>query len=103
MLQPQTAALAALELHACACIYKHTTRGQLGDLAKSLSGLPALPHQPPPFPNLPQFIAAAGNEATTTVSYPAGYKHPGVIGVAALQSDGALASYSNRGTASNPW
>ncbi|KAI7842512.1 hypothetical protein COHA_003866 [Chlorella ohadii] len=49
------------------------------------------------------FIAAAGNEATTAVSYPAGYKHPGVTGVAALQSDGALASYSNRGTASNPW
>lgn len=46
------------------------------------------------------FIAAAGNSGAnndTTASYPSNYDYPNVIAVAALQSDGALASYSQYG------
>ena len=66
-------------------------------LAQPARGALALviPTLPPP---CPQFIAAAGNDGVSTVSYPGGYSLPPVIAVAALQSDGALASYSNRGT-----
>ncbi len=49
------------------------------------------------------FIAAAGNNSqnlTTTPSYPASYTSTNIIGVAALTSTGALASYSNYGSAS---
>ena len=41
------------------------------------------------------FIAAAGNEATSTASYPAAYSQSNIISVAALTSSGGLASYSN--------
>lgn len=41
------------------------------------------------------FIAAAGNEPVTTATYPAAY--PGVIAVTALNRDGQIASYANRG------
>ena len=41
------------------------------------------------------FIAAAGNEATSTASYPAAYSQSNIISVAALTSAGGLASYSN--------
>lgn len=46
------------------------------------------------------FIAAAGNSGAnndTTASYPSNYEHANVIAVAALQSNGALASYSQYG------
>ncbi|MBP6534140.1 MAG: S8 family serine peptidase [Arenimonas sp.] len=46
------------------------------------------------------FIAAAGNDGTnndTTPSYPSGYASANIIAVAALQSDGALAYYSQYG------
>lgn len=46
------------------------------------------------------FIAAAGNSGAnndTTASYPSNYDYPNVIAVAALQSNGALASYSQYG------
>lgn len=52
----------------------------------------------PAYPPARQFIAAAGNEAVSTPSYPGAYNLPNVITVAALTSTGALASYSNRGT-----
>lgn len=41
-------------------------------------------------------VAAAGNEATTAPSYPAGY--PQTLSVSALRPDFGIASYSNRGT-----
>ena len=44
------------------------------------------------------FIAAAGNSATSTLSYPAAYTQNNVISVAALTSTGGLASYSNYGS-----
>lgn len=46
------------------------------------------------------FIAAAGNSGAnndTTASYPSGYANANIIAVAALQSNGALASYSQYG------
>jgi subtilisin family serine protease len=46
------------------------------------------------------FIAAAGNDGTdndATASYPSGYASSNIIAVAALQSNGALASYSQYG------
>jgi subtilisin family serine protease len=46
------------------------------------------------------FIAAAGNSGTNndaTKSYPSGYPNANIIAVAALQSNGALASYSQYG------
>ena len=46
------------------------------------------------------FIAAAGNSGANndaTAAYPSGYNVANVIAVAALQSDGALASYSQYG------
>lgn len=46
------------------------------------------------------FVAAAGNEAgnnDTVDSYPANYKLPNVISVAAMKSDNTLASFSNYG------
>jgi subtilisin family serine protease len=46
------------------------------------------------------FIAAAGNDGTnndTTASYPSGYASANIIAVAALQSNGGLASYSQYG------
>jgi subtilisin family serine protease len=46
------------------------------------------------------FIAAAGNDGTNndaTASYPSGYDSTNIIAVAALQSNGALASYSQYG------
>ncbi len=46
------------------------------------------------------FIAAAGNSGAnndTTASYPSNYNAPNVVAVAALQSNGALASYSQYG------
>jgi subtilisin family serine protease len=49
------------------------------------------------------FIAAAGNSGANndaTAAYPSGYNVPNVIAVAALQSDGALASYSQYGATS---
>ncbi len=45
------------------------------------------------------FIAAAGNDGTSTESYPAAYTQNNVISVASLESTGALASYSNNGSA----
>ncbi len=42
-------------------------------------------------------VAAAGNAASSTESYPAGY--PGVLSVGATGDDGAIAGFSNRG----PW
>ncbi|MFM9072947.1 MAG: S8 family serine peptidase, partial [Cyanobium sp.] len=41
------------------------------------------------------FVAAAGNDSTSTLSYPAGYDLPNVISVASLDSNGALSSFSN--------
>ncbi|MGB7564966.1 MAG: S8 family peptidase [Prochlorococcaceae cyanobacterium] len=41
------------------------------------------------------FVAAAGNNGTSTLSYPAGYDLPNVISVAAIDSAGGLASFSN--------
>lgn len=49
------------------------------------------------------FIAAAGNSGTNndaTASYPSGYASANVIAVAAIQSNGALASYSQYGATS---
>ncbi len=49
------------------------------------------------------FIAAAGNDGNNidaTPSYPAGYTNSNIISVAALTSSGAIASYSNYGSAS---
>jgi subtilisin-like proprotein convertase family protein len=49
------------------------------------------------------FVAAAGNEGRntdTTPSYPAGYALDNIVSVAATDSNDALASFSNRGTAS---
>lgn len=49
------------------------------------------------------FIAAAGNSGTnndTSASYPSGYGNANVIAVAAIQSNGALASYSQYGATS---
>lgn len=46
------------------------------------------------------FVAAAGNESLdidATISYPAGYPNANIIAVAALDSAGNLASYSNYG------
>uniref|UniRef100_UPI00260DF6DF S8 family serine peptidase n=1 Tax=Arenimonas sp. GDDSR-1 TaxID=2950125 RepID=UPI00260DF6DF len=46
------------------------------------------------------FIAAAGNSGANndaTAAYPSGYNVPNVIAVAALASDGSLASYSQYG------
>ncbi len=46
------------------------------------------------------FIAAAGNSGTdndTTASYPSGYDVPNVIAVAAIDSNGGLASFSQYG------
>jgi subtilisin family serine protease len=46
------------------------------------------------------FVAAAGNDGRnndTTASYPSGYDLPNVIAVAAIESNGALASWSNYG------
>ncbi len=46
------------------------------------------------------FVAAAGNESLdleTTISYPAGYPNENIIAVAAIDSAGNLASYSNYG------
>lgn len=46
------------------------------------------------------FVAAAGNESLdleTTISYPAGYPNANIIAVAAIDSAGNLASYSNYG------
>jgi len=46
------------------------------------------------------FVAAAGNDGRnndTTASYPSGYNLPNVISVAAIASNGALASWSNYG------
>lgn len=45
-----------------------------------------------------QFIAAAGNEQTSTRSYPAGYASAGVISVASIDSNGALSWFSNWGS-----
>jgi subtilisin family serine protease len=42
-------------------------------------------------------VASAGNDAARTVSYPAAYTN--VLSVAALNPDGSLASFSNRGSA----
>ncbi|MFM9046655.1 MAG: S8 family peptidase, partial [Cyanobium sp.] len=41
------------------------------------------------------FVAAAGNDSTSTLSYPAGYDLPNVISVASLDSNGAISSFSN--------
>lgn len=46
------------------------------------------------------FVAAAGNESLNidaTISYPAGYPNANIISVAAIDSAGLLASYSNYG------
>lgn len=45
-------------------------------------------------------VAAAGNEGTNTVLYPAAY--PGVIAVGAVNENGQPASFSNRGTPARP-
>ncbi|MDB6052796.1 MAG: serine protease, partial [Verrucomicrobiales bacterium] len=42
------------------------------------------------------FFAAAGNEPTTAPTYPAAY--PSVIAVTAVNRDGSIASYANRGS-----
>jgi hypothetical protein len=42
------------------------------------------------------FLAAAGNEPVTTLTYPAAY--PEVIPLTAVLPDGTLASYANRGS-----
>ena len=47
------------------------------------------------------FVAAAGNSGTdndTTASYPSGYDRPNVIAVAAIDRNGALASFSQYGS-----
>ena len=49
------------------------------------------------------FVAAAGNNSNNndaSLSYPASYDLPNIIAVAALASDGSLASYSNYGSKS---
>lgn len=52
---------------------------------------------PYPIPHT-QFIAAAGNLATSTRSYPGGFSSPGVISVGSIESTGALSSFSNWGS-----
>ncbi|MBI2926487.1 MAG: S8 family serine peptidase [Verrucomicrobia bacterium] len=44
------------------------------------------------------FVAAAGNGATSTKMYPAGFSQPNIIAVAATDHNDALASFSNFGT-----
>lgn len=42
-----------------------------------------------------QFIAAAGNDASKTETYPAAYKSPAVISVGAIDSSGALSVWDD--------
>lgn len=62
---------------------------------------PTAPRHPPP--PTPQFIAAAGNSATSSPSYPAAYSQytAAVIGVASLDASGAR-SRCGAGAAQRP-
>ncbi len=44
------------------------------------------------------FVAAAGNDNTSTISYPAGYPNGNVLSVASITSSGARSSFSNYGS-----
>jgi subtilisin family serine protease len=44
------------------------------------------------------FVAAAGNDASDTVMYPAGYSEPNILSVGATDDDDALAGFSNYGS-----
>ena len=44
------------------------------------------------------FVAAAGNDSTSFIEYPAGYALPNVVAVAATNSQDTLAWFSNYGS-----